>query len=193
MNEIIERVRQGFEHLNEREQRLVVALGVIFAAFLLALPLLLMHNGNKELEEENQKLQALIDRITDRAPQYAQLAGAQAAATRLYQNKTPPLGSFVEVEAKKQGLTVKEVNDQPEKSTGGYLRRSVNVSLPGVALTPTLNLMSSMVASPFPVAVEQVQIEHYQSGDRFNVKLGVLTFDKEHRSSRSQHVDKSED
>lgn len=186
MNEIRERIRQSFESLNHREQKLVAVLGIIVTLFILGLPLLLMHNGNAELESENMELQGLIDRIQTKAPRYAQLAKARSVARQLYEQQTPPLGSFVEAEAKKQGLTVKEVNDQPEKSSGGYLRRSVNVSLPGVELTPTLNLMSSIVTSRYPVAIEQVQMEHYQSGDRYNVKLGVLTYDRTSSSGGSK-------
>lgn len=184
MNDFLERVRQSFQNLNERERKLVLALGMVLATFLLGLPLLLMYNGNTELQEDNDELRALIERIDERAIEYAQLAQQRSADARRYQEQTPSLGSFVEAEARKQGLAVKEVNDQPEKSSGGYLRRSVNVSLPNVELTPTLNLMSSIVTSRYPVAIEQVQLEHYQAGDHFNVKLGVLTFDKQARSAQ---------
>lgn len=178
MNDLIERVKQAFLNLNERERILVAALGVILAVGILGLPLMLMHNGNTELEAENQELRDVLSRIADKAPEYAQYAEAKAQAARLYANKTPPLGSFLEAEARKHGLTVKEVNDQPEKTVGTYQRRSVSASFPGVGLSPALQLMSGIVSAPHPVAIEMVQLEHYQSGDKYNIKIGVLTFDK---------------
>ena len=102
-----------------------------------------------------------------------------------YKNRTPPLGSFLEAQAKTQGLTLKEVTDQPEKTEGRYHRRSVRASLPGVELTPAVRLMSSIVDSRYPVSIDHLQIEHYQSGDKYNIKLGVLTYDKGGASSRS--------
>lgn len=185
MHDFLESIRQSFQNLNERERKLVLALGVLLAVFVLGLPLMLMYNGNKELEDDNATLRALIDRIDERAVEYAQFARQRSADARRYQERAPSLGSFVEAEARKQGLSVREVNDQPEKSAGGYLRRSVNVSLPGVELTPTLNLMSGIVTSRYPVAIEQIQIEHYQPGDRFNVKLGLLTFDKQGQATKA--------
>lgn len=192
MNELIARIRVGFDNLSQREQKLVLLLGAMLTLLVLGLPLFLMHTSNTELEEENARLQALIDRIEIKAPRYAQMAKARATATARYRNPTPALGSFVEAEAKKEGLTVKEVTDQPEKSVGGYLRRSVNVSLPGVELTPTLNLMSSIVSSSYPVAIEQLQMEHYQSGDRYNVKLGILTYDRKKQSRTSSKSTRDE-
>ena len=191
MNELIDRVRQALENLNERERKLVMALGGLLAAFILGLPLLLMYSGNSDLEMENTEYRELLERLADKGPQYAQMAEAREQAIRLYNNKTPPLGSFLEAEARKQGLTVKEVNDQPEKAVGGFLRRSVSASFPTVELTPIMELMAGMVGSPYPVAIEQIQLEHYQPGDQYNLKLGILTFDKQ--SKKTPKVTDSED
>jgi hypothetical protein len=73
---------------------------------------------------------------------------------------------------------LQEVTDQPEKTVGRFLRRSVTVSLPQVGLTAVINLLSSIVESGHPVAIDQIQIDHYQPGDQYGVKLGILTFDK---------------
>ena len=41
-----------------------------------------------------------------------------------------------------------------------------------------MNLLSGIVASNYPVAIQQVQIEHYQPGDKYHFSLGVVTFDR---------------
>jgi len=183
MNELVERAKQALENLNERERKLVMLLGALLAAFVVGLPLLLMYGGNSDLEIENAEYRDLLTKLTEKGPQYAQLAEQREKSARLYNNKAPPLGSFLEAEARKQGLTVKEVNDQPEKSSGGFLRRSVSASFPSVELTPALQLMASIVQSQYPVAIEQIQLEHYQPGDQYNLKLGILTFDKVSKST----------
>ena len=177
-NPLFERLRQTWENLNDRERRMLTILGAVFAALLLLLPPVLLVMDNAELEAENAELRTVVEQLDAQRTRLARLTQERQTAEQRYMNKTPPLGSFLESEAKKQGLTLQEVTDQPEKTVGRFLRRSVTVSLPQVALTPLINLLSSIVESGHPVAVDQLQIDHYQPGDQFNVKLGVLTFDK---------------
>ena len=54
------------------------------------------------------------------------------------------------------------------------MRASIN----DVGLTGIVDLLSGIETSPYPVAVDHIQIEHYQPGDSYRVKVGVLTFDK---------------
>ncbi|MDD9946095.1 MAG: type II secretion system protein GspM [Myxococcales bacterium] len=179
MNDLLERLKDSYDNLSERERRLVTALGMVLAALVLCLPLLLMQTRNDELADENDAIRELLDEIAEDGPKYAMMAEERRTSKARYLNRTPPLGSFLEAEAARQGLTVQEFNDQPQKTVGKYVKRNVRISLPKVALTPALNLMSSIVTSNYPVAIEQIQFEHYQKGDSYNIKLGVLTYDKE--------------
>jgi type II secretory pathway component PulM len=177
-NPLFERLRTTWENLNDRERRMLTILGGVIGALLLVFPPVLLILGNAELESQNVELRNVVEQLDAQRAKLARIAQERRAADQRYLNKTPPLGSFLESEAKKQGLTLQEVTDQPEKTVGHYLRRSVTVALPQVALTPLINLLSSIVESGHPVAIDQLQIDHYQPGDQFNVKLGVLTFDK---------------
>jgi type II secretory pathway component PulM len=177
-NPLFERLRATWENLNDRERRMLSILGAILGAFLLIMPPILLMMDNAELEVQNAELRNVVEQLDLQRNRLARLSQERSAADQKYLNKTPPLGSFMESEAKKQGLTLQEVTDQPEKTVGRYLRRSVTVALPQVALTPLINLLSSIVESGHPVAVDQLQIDHYQAGDQYNVKLGITTFDK---------------
>lgn len=178
MNELLSQLKDSFDNLSAREKRLVAAMGVIFGALVLCLPLVLMNSRNSDLQDENDALRAVLAEIAKDGPKYAMLAEERRQAKARYLNKTPALGSFLESEASKQGLDVKEFTDQPQKKEGSFVKRNVRVSLPNVALTPVMNLLSSVVTSNYPVAIEQIQIEHYRNGDQYNVKLGVLTYDR---------------
>ena len=177
-NPLFERLRASWENLNDRERRMLTILGVVLGAVLLLLPPVLLIMDNADLEAQNAELRSVVEQLDTQHVRLSRIAQERHAAEQKYLNKTPPLGSFLESEAKKQGLNLQEVTDQPEKTVGRYLRRSVTVALPQVALTPLINLLSSIVESGHPVAIDQLQIDHYQPGDQFNVKLGVLTFDK---------------
>ncbi|HEX7481381.1 MAG TPA: type II secretion system protein GspM [Polyangiales bacterium] len=178
-NVVLDRLRDRWENFNERERRLLTVLGMAVAAAALLLPPVMLTMKNTEIESDNDELRSVIDRLAQQSTRLSHMAEERLAADRLYRNKTPPLGSFLEAEAKKQGVTLQEVTDQPEKAVGRYLRRSATVSLPQVALTPVINLLSSVVESGHPVAIDQIQIDHFQPGDQYNVKLGILTYDRQ--------------
>ena len=183
MNNYLDRLRTSWENLNERERRMLSLLGGVVLVLLLLLPPIMLTLGNGELQTQNNELRSVLDQLALQRGRLMQLAQDRKNAEQRYLNKTPPLGSFLESEAKKQGLTLQEVTDQPEKTVGRYQRRSVTVSLPQTGLTPVIKLMSSIVESGHPVAIQEIQLDHYQPGDQYSVKLGILTYDKQQISA----------
>lgn len=179
MTEWLDRMRLSWEGLNPRERRLAGGFGAVFAVLVLAFPPYWIANQNADIEMENVALHDVLDTLSRRRGELVQLAAERHASQARFKNKTPPLGTFLENEAQEHGLTLQEVRDEPGKSSGRYLRRSTRASIPDVALTPVIELMSSITVSQFPVAVDHVQIEHFQAGDRYSFKLGIVTFDKQ--------------
>jgi type II secretory pathway component PulM len=179
MNQLIDRIRGTWDGLNDRERRLIGAMLAVVVAFVLGFPLFWTARTNVEIEQENEQLRAVLDEIAQRGPQLEQLAEARRTAAQRYGRRTPPLGTFLEDEAKRHGLTLREVTDQPEKSVGNYHRRSVSASIQDANLTGIINLLSSVASSQYPVAVESIQIEHYQPGDNYRFKIGIVTFDRQ--------------
>lgn len=178
MNNLIERLRASWYNLNDRERRMLSLLGGVVLVLMLLLPPLMLSLSNSDLQSENDELRTVLAELSRQRGKLMRLAQERKNAEARYSNKTPPLGSFLEAEAKKQGLTLQEVTDQPEKTVGHYQRRSVTVSLPQTGLTPVIQLMSSIVQSGHPVAIQEIQLDHYQPGDSYNVRLGILTYDK---------------
>jgi DNA helicase IV len=173
-----ERLRETWEGFNDRERMLVGGLGLLLCAFLLGFPLFWTARQNADIEDKNAELRKVLELIEQKRPQLQQLAQARAEAEQRYKNQTPPLGSFIESEAKRHGLSIKEVTDQPEKTSGRYTRRSATASIAEVDLTGIMNLLSGIAGTQYPVAIDHVQIEHYQAGDKYRFKLGVRTFDR---------------
>jgi hypothetical protein len=185
MTGLLERIRGAWDDLNDRERRLVGTLAVAGAIFLLGFPLFWVMRGNTEIEDENAQLRVALRLLGEKRAQLMALAEARRTSETRYSRRTPPLGSFLEEEAKKHGLTIREMTDQPEKTAGNYHRRSVRASINDVGLTGIVDLLSGIERSPYPVAVDHIQIEHYQPGDMYRVKVGVLTFDKQQRGASS--------
>jgi type II secretory pathway component PulM len=178
MSQLLDRLREIWDELNDREQRMVGALGALAAICLVTFPLFLIARQNAEIEDQNAQLRSVLELIGKKKAQLQQVAETRKQAALRYTHHTPPLGTFLEGEAKRHNLTIREVTDQPEKATGSYHRRSVRASINEVGLTGIMDLLSGIAASQYPVAVDQLQIEHYQPGDSYRCKVGVLTFDK---------------
>ena len=45
--------------------------------------------------------------------------------------------------------------------------------------------MSAIENSIYPIAVDYIQIEHYRTGDQYNIKLGVVSYEKIKKSSKT--------
>jgi hypothetical protein len=133
---------------------------------------------NQALSEESEELRSAIATIEEHRTALALQEDARKSAETRYKNATPPLGTFLESEAGKHQLSLFEVTEQPEKTEGSYNRRAVRAGINDVDLTGIMNLLSGIVTSAHPVAVDHIQIEHPQSGDKYRLKLGVLTFDR---------------
>lgn len=182
-NSFSERIETAIANLNERERKLLTLLGVVFIALVVILPLYLITSSISDIETENQAITEVLRDIRRARPQLAQREAERRAAVARYARPAPPLGSFIEARAGEQQLTLREVTNQPDRALGEFTRRNVRATMPGVGLRPVVKMFTSIENSPFPVAVEQIQIEHFRPGDAYNVQVGVVAFDRNEAAS----------
>jgi hypothetical protein len=175
---IFANVKRAFDDLSEREQKLVIAMGSIALVMFVVLPMYLVGSSVAELEEDNAELSAVIAEIeASRKDLVRRKAEAELMLAR-YDKKAPPLGTFIEQEARKQGLSLKQVVDQPRQAMGDYTRRRVRVDMQKVSMRPILDLLTSLENSPYPVTIDRLQIDHPQEGDTFSIQIGLSTYDQ---------------
>lgn len=184
MRDWIDRVGLAWSKLSAREKRLLGTLGTVAALIVLAFPMIWITRQNAAIEEENKVLREVIATLSAKRTDLKQLAEARRSAQARYEHKTPALGTFLEAEAKKHGLALQEITDDPEKAHGNYLRRGTHASIPDIGLTAVVNLLSGLVTSPYPLAVQSVHLEHFQAGDAYKLKIGVVTYDR--RSGKAE-------
>ena len=178
MSNLMESLRRSWQGLNERERRLMSLMGLTFVGLVVFGIFYLSQSAISEVEADNDQLATALADIGRARTRLQERAAERDAAERRYATRAPALGSFVEASARENQLTLREVVDQPEEVTGRYTRRAVNVQLPNVNLRPIVDLMASIENSTYPVAIEQIQVEHFQAGDQYNVKLGVVAYDR---------------
>lgn len=189
----IERLQVIWANFNEREKLIVSVLGALLGLFVFALPLLIAAFTNASVEEENAELRALGQKLVAQRDKLVETAKENRIAERRYEQKAPPLGGFLETLTRDQGLTIREVADQPEKNLGKYRRRNVRIQLTEAGLAPLINLMSAVETSSYPLAIEQIVLDHFQTGDKYQLRLGVVTYDKEGARPASEAVEPAND
>ena len=168
--------RRWFDNLTDRERRMVGLLGLVLALFAVLLPSWLLVRSVGELEDRNAEVQQALRALRRARGTLAQREAERKAAEARYRRKAPPLGSFLEAKAGEFGITIREAVDQPEKDFGEFRRRHVRVTLPNVDIAAFVKMVASVRNSPYPVAIERIQIDHF--GDRFNAQLGVYAYDR---------------
>ena len=178
MSGLMESLRRSWQGLNERERRLVGLMGLTLVGLVIFGIFYMSQSAVSDVESENQALETALADIGRARTRLLARAAERDVAERRYATKAPPLGSFVEANARDNELTLREVVDQPSEVSGRYTRRAVNVQLPNVNLRPIVDLMAAIENSPYPVAIEQIHVEHFQAGDQYNVKLGVVAYDR---------------
>lgn len=183
MRERLERLREAWAALSAREQRLLGAMGAVALVLALGTGVMVVGSSMDQLREERDGLKEALASIDAAGPRIEAALQRKAAAQARYDNPVGPLGSYVEQKAQEQGLELRQVNEQPETKLGKYTRRHVRVNLNSVELRPLMRLVASLYDGNVPVALEQLDIQHYAGGDRYNVELGVYAFDD--KSSRS--------
>lgn len=168
--------RRAFDNLTDREQRLIVALlgvaGIMFAI----LPIWLLMSETSELADTNDRIEALLSELDTKADTLRESQTLRAALEERYRRQAPALGSFLDGLAKRNGLSLQEIVNQPEKVIEGYRRKHVRVKLPGVPLKPVIDLMTSIENSGYALALIELNIEHFREGDSYNVEFDLVSY-----------------
>lgn len=176
---ITDRIQGAVANLNDRERKLLGAMGFVFIGLIVFLPLYLITSSISEISIENEGISDVLRDIAHARPQLAQREAEREASMARYRTAAPPLGSFMEARASEQELTLREVNEQPAKIVGEFRRRNTRSTLPNVGLRPVVKMLTAIVNSRYPVALERLQFEHFRSGDTYNVQVGIVTYSRE--------------
>lgn len=175
---LLTNIKRAFGDLSEREQKLVIGMSAIALAMVVILPMYSVGSAVAELEEQNAELSAVIASIESSRKELGRRKAEAELMLSRYEKKAPPLGTFIEQEARKQGLTLQQVVDQPKLAIGDYSRRRVRADLQKVSMLPILELLTSLANTSYPVTLDRLQIDHPQDGDSFNIQLGISAYDR---------------
>ena len=179
-------IRSWVAALSVRERRLLGMMAVVFALVVIVVPMYLGVSSISDIEAENREIAQLLQDIRRSEPRLQQRKAEERAIDRLYANKAPSLGGFLEERALAYGVTGLGVNDQPKLDMGDYTRRSVRVSLPVVELRPLIEMLADIENSAYPISIERIQMTGGRMRTGYTVKLAVNAYDREAPSGAGQ-------
>lgn len=179
-------LKNYWENLTDRERRFLGALGGVAALILILLPVYLLTTSISDLEEENERITSALRRISHSRGRLAAQQAERLAAEQRYAQRAPALGTFLEAKAGElDGLMISDVQREPEREEGQFRIRHTRARFQNTGLRNAILFLQSVDQSRYPVSIERIHIDHHQSGDRYNVQIGVLAYDR----AGSQDVD----
>jgi type II secretory pathway component PulM len=174
---VFDSLRESWEKLSDRERRLLGIGGAVFVMMLVFGALWTTSSALAEVEEERDELRKVLSDIELKGDVLEKRMAERKAIEARFETKLPALAAFVESKAREQALEVRQVVEEPQKDVNGYRRYSVRVSFSGVSLRPVVKLLASIAEERAAIAVDRIQIQHYQPGDSYKFDVGIVGFE----------------
>jgi hypothetical protein len=173
-------LRERFEQLEPREQRLLGVLVLVFAVMLVLLvPILLFAmvssraSENEHLREAIEQIHASRDRIQSREADKRRL-------DQRYQQVAPPLAGYLDKLANEVGMEIPESQDRAVVPHGKkFDERSTKLVLKKVGMLTLVNFMEKVENSGYPLRVSSFNLrKRGTEEDSYDVNLIVSAFDR---------------
>ncbi len=175
---MLDGLRSYWENLTDRERMLFGVMGGLALLLVVSTPVYLLSSSITALEEENAEITAALRQIGRSRGRIAAMRAEQAARDARYEQGAPG-EQWLPTQVQEHGLSFSRVQHEPERVVGRYRIHTTRASFQGAGLRPAILLLADMKNSRYPVAIERLHVDHHQAGDRYNLEVGVLTFERE--------------
>jgi general secretion pathway protein M len=174
------RLREWYERLAPREQRLVGVLAVILTLLVvLALPVgvgLVVASRR----DANQQILDAIARIKGAREEIRARQAKREAIAKRYANKAPALAALIEKAARENKLDVPESRDLADVPHGKkYLERATVVRLRKAPMLALAKMLEQIEQQTMPVSITRLNVRRRGGEkDSYDVELGLSAFDR---------------
>jgi type II secretory pathway component PulM len=171
----MERLRDRWEQISPREQRLILALGITFSLVVLVLLGRGITGGLAELDEKNQKTRTALRVLQD----YRQNAGASNGEAQEVKLPDEPvkLQSYLESIAGEVGITIPAFNPQAGAARDGVVTAATRFQLRGISLEQLTSFLEKVETKLPYVVVESLDIKRdFRDSAKLEAELLVTTY-----------------
>jgi general secretion pathway protein M len=175
----MKRIREWYDGLAERERRLIIAFGVVLAAFAFFLIPLASSSMLDGKREEIKALRNALDTVQNSREKFAERKARRDAIAARYATKAPALAGFLENAARQSKLEIPESQDRADLPHGKkFTERSTVVRLRKVSMLPLVKMLEKIETADLPVTVSRINVrKRGGETDSYDVELGVSAFD----------------
>jgi general secretion pathway protein M len=174
-------VRERFDRLDAREQKLMLILGgIVGFMFVIAIPVALFAMAASR-SKENDAIREVSQAIMDARPQLEIRDAQRQKVLARYARPTPPLAGFLEQVATLHTIEIPESQDRPIVPHGGkrYEERSTKIELQKVGMKNLSLFLEGIETSGFPVRVSGIDLrKRATEQDSWDVSLIVSAYDR---------------
>jgi general secretion pathway protein M len=174
-------LRERFERLEPREQKLLGGLVGIFGLIVVLLIPAALFAMSASRGRENAAIRDVAQAITDAKPQLELRDAQKQKVLARYGRATPPLAGLLEQLATLHSIEIPESQDRPIVPHGGkrYEERSTKIELQKVGMKNLALFLEGIETSGFPVRVSGIDIrKRATEPDSWDVSLIVSAYDR---------------
>lgn len=171
----MERLRDRWEQISPREQRLILALGITFVVVVLFILGRGITGGLDALNEKNQKARATLRVLHD----YRQNMGSSAGEAQEVKLPDEPvkLQSYLEGVAGEVGISIPGFNPQADATKEGVLTASTRFQIRGISLQQLTDFLEKVETKSPHVVVQSLDIKRdFRDKQKLDVDLHVTTY-----------------
>lgn len=166
--------------LDERERKLLTALGVVAGALLVLVAPIAVLMSLSAKKAANDEVQSVLTAIDDARSTIDERKARREAVLAKYADTTPALAGFIEQAAKAHELSAADTQDKPETPHGKhYNERHTVVKMHKLGMRAFVEMLQQIESSGHPVAVTRLNIKPRPSEpDQYEIELGVSAYDR---------------
>ncbi len=182
----MERLRDRWEQISPREQRLILALGITFVVVVLFLLGRGITGGLDTLNEKNQEARATLRVLHD----YRQNQGSSAGEAQEVKLPDEPvkLQSYLEGIAGEVGISIPGFNPQADATKEGVVTASTRFQIRGISLQQLTDFLEKVESKSPHVVVQSLDIKRdFREKQKLDIDMHVTTY------ANAKKVEEAED
>lgn len=174
---LLERASQRWASLTERERRLVSLLSVALVVTVVALGVTSFRKSLAHTESVVAQKQIDLERVAALASGFREAEAARNRIESRLRGSPVRLFGYLEEIAKRQDLTIGDMQDRGTDSKDGLVRSTVELSFARIALRPLVEFLNEIERNPRLVKIEKLRVRHRNDDpDLLDVNLTVSTY-----------------
>ncbi|HVU03123.1 MAG TPA: type II secretion system protein GspM [Polyangiaceae bacterium] len=173
-------LRERFERMEPREQKLVGIMGAILVVMLVLLVPVVLAATTASRKHENEAIRDVMSAIAAARPDLEKADAQKARIVARYGRPAPPLAGFLEQAASAHGIEIPESQDRPPvpHSNKRYEERQTKIELQKVGMRNLSLFFEAIENSGYPVRVSGISLRKRPEQDSWDVTVQISAFDR---------------